>query len=71
LEEVIGIPVVLLSISEINGRGYQFFTMALLGARYSTHIGSPPCFCAKEIGAAAVSVYLSHLLVSLALDEIS
>jgi hypothetical protein len=44
LVEVIGIPEVLSSIFKISGRGYRFFTVALLRAWYSTHSLSPPSF---------------------------
>jgi hypothetical protein len=70
--EVVGIPQVLSSISDISGRGYWFFTGALLRDQYSSQSRSPPSFfLANQIGAAARSVYHSQLLVSLALSEIS
>jgi hypothetical protein len=72
-DEVIGIPEVLSSISEIGGTGYRFFTVAVLRTPLSTHSRGPSSFFAYEIGAAAGSdeLYLSQLLVSLALSEIS
>ena len=69
-DAVIGIPGVLLSITKISGRGYRFFTVGLLSTCLSTNSCSPPSSFSIEIRAAAGSVHLSPLLVSLALSEI-
>jgi len=66
-DEMIGIPEVLSSISEISGTGYRFFSAAWLRARYSIHSRSPLSFLlVYMIPAAAADNRWMNPLVSFA-----